>query len=79
MQGQDFLCYEAGYMDLAPPGASKGDLICILYGCKLPFVLRKQQEQYLLVGSCYVYGMMHGEVLESVRSGKLSIRRMDLR
>jgi len=55
---------EKGYVGLVPLDAVRGDQICVLYGAKLPFVLRRSAERKgrsQLVGGCYVHGMMKGE------------------
>lgn len=55
---------EKGYVGLAPANAAVGDLICILYGAPVPFVLRKKvEEDHQLIGEAYVYGIMDGEFL----------------
>lgn len=52
----------AGYV---PMRAKKGDLVVILHGAKVPFVLRKGwRGTYSLVGECYMDGIMHGEGLK---------------
>jgi hypothetical protein len=34
-------------------------------GCDVPLVLREGEEgEFVLVGECFVLGMMHGELLE---------------
>jgi hypothetical protein len=49
--------------------ARSGDFICILYGCSVPVVLRKQLDRttgrhyYRLIGECYVHLMMDGNAL----------------
>jgi len=51
---------------MIPRGANDGDLICVLYGCSVPVLLRGvefQENFYTLVGECYVDGLMHGEAL----------------
>jgi hypothetical protein len=53
---------------LAPPDTRERDVICILFGCSVPVVLRKQPsldgiDRYTFVGECYVHGMMDGEAL----------------
>jgi hypothetical protein len=55
---------DKGYFGLAPFSAEPGDKVCILYGGAVPFLLRPRGENYLLVGECYVHGIMHGEALE---------------
>lgn len=56
-----------GLIGMAPSRAKKGDIICILYGCSVPVVLRKyadgDSEKYTFIGECYVDGFMNGEAL----------------
>jgi hypothetical protein len=45
-----------------------GDLVCILFGCSVPVVLRRCGDDslnvyYEFVGECYIHGKMDGEVL----------------
>ena len=53
--------------------AKKRDLICILFGCSVPIVLRQQkdagtgEEYFQLIGECYIHGIMEGEALELAR------------
>jgi hypothetical protein len=56
---------------LAPVDVRKDDVVCILYGCSVPVLLRKVENggqedsdikvQYEFVGECYVHGVMDGE------------------
>lgn len=40
----------------------KGDVICLLYGCGVPVVLRKHDRGgYMLIGESYIHGIMNGE------------------
>lgn len=55
-------------LGIAPSNAQQGDLICIIFGCSVPVVLRKVvsdemtgEHHYQLIGDCYVHGMMDGE------------------
>jgi hypothetical protein len=46
-----------------PSATRKGDIICILNGGRVPYVLRPSGEfAYELVGECYVHGLMHGHI-----------------
>jgi len=48
-----------GYIGLAPEYAVPGDMICMIFGAKVPFVLRKAPEKWFeLAGETYVYGIM---------------------
>jgi hypothetical protein len=62
-----------GFMCLAPAEAEEGDLICVLFGGKVPFVVRQDPEivsnhkgtewpDYKLLGDSYVRGIMAGEL-----------------
>ncbi|GAB7353005.1 hypothetical protein MBLNU459_g3566t1 [Dothideomycetes sp. NU459] len=50
---------------LVPEGVHPGDLVCILYGCNVPVILREATRDnrvvYQLIGECYVHGAMDGE------------------
>jgi hypothetical protein len=61
-----------GYVGILPSHAEAGDLICVFYGCILPYVLRKRTAGpgYELVGEAYVHGIMNGEFLENDRPTK---------
>jgi len=58
-----------GYAGLAPPGALKADVVCIIHGASTPFTLRKMPQSektartYQLVGVCYIHGLINGEGL----------------
>ena len=55
----------AGYMANVPEQAKTGDVLAIVNGCKTPFVLRQQgPAEYILIGDCYVHGIMYGEAME---------------
>lgn len=47
----------------------KQDLVCILYGCSVPAVLREGisadgSRVFMMIGECFVYGMMNEEALK---------------
>ncbi|PMD49009.1 hypothetical protein L207DRAFT_477718 [Hyaloscypha variabilis F] len=61
---------ENRWLGLAPTAAEEGDVICVLYGCSVPVLLRPVKEEervvaWLLVGECYVHGIMDGEAIEA--------------
>lgn len=48
-----------------PQSAKETDIICVLYGSRVPYVLRRIEEGYYqVIGECYVYGIMDGEALD---------------
>lgn len=52
------------YMGVFPGTTQHGDIVAVLLGSKLPYVLRPHGKDYLLVGPAYVYGIMNGEVMK---------------
>lgn len=45
-----------------------GDMICILFGCNVPVVIRPRLKgTYQLVGECYLEGYMNGEILAEAK------------
>lgn len=55
------------YVGLGPEAAQAGDVVCILFGGRIPYLLRRSiDNSYLLVGECYISGLMHGEALNCV-------------
>jgi hypothetical protein len=60
-----------GYIGLAPASAKVGDVIGVLYGSRVPHILRRLHDEGVkaktgefrctLVGDAYVHGLMRGE------------------
>ncbi len=47
-----------------PEAAKVGDVVCVVYGRKVPYVLRPVSGGFRILGKCYVDGMMDGETLK---------------
>jgi hypothetical protein len=64
---------------LGPPKASHGDVVCVLFGCSVPVILRKRQDKedgkvidyFEFVGEAYVYGKMDGEAVTRLTEEEL--------
>jgi hypothetical protein len=54
----------SGYMGLASQYLQEGDHVCILLGCKVPMLIRKEGDFHRLVGECFIWGLMNGEGLQ---------------
>ncbi|KAK5625785.1 hypothetical protein RRF57_001501 [Xylaria bambusicola] len=65
--GRRLIRTKAGLIGLGPGFAEVGDLVCVLSGGHVLYVLRKKKQcsRYEFVGECYVHGMMDGEALNS--------------
>jgi hypothetical protein len=61
---------DEGHVGVAPKEARKGDMVCVLFGCSVPVVLRRREQcdadgpVYELIGECYLDEFMDGEALK---------------
>ena len=53
-----------GYIGLASCTTEPNDSICILFGAQTPFVLRQECDDWILLGECYIHGMMDGKAFD---------------
>lgn len=58
-----------GFIGWVPAAAKEGDDLIFFAECPLPFVTRKCEGVYQLVGDYYLYGLMN--LSEEVRVGSL--------
>ncbi|KAG4430207.1 hypothetical protein IFR05_014309 [Cadophora sp. M221] len=69
--GRSFILTRRGTMGLAPARTIVGDVVAVLEGGNVPFILRHLEERkvenvpeyYSLVGESYIHGIMDGEVM----------------
>lgn len=56
-----------GAFGLCPSGAQVSDIVVVLYGGRVPYLLRPTETptEFYLIGECYVEGIMYGEALVS--------------
>ena len=82
--GRQLVTVNDMYLGMAPLTARSGDEVWVLPGSNAPAVLRPTQaggldeerdtpgggdgKRYQLVGSCYISGMMHGEITDFVKA-----------
>ena len=73
--GRCFISTEKGYVGWAPKQCKKGDVVAVLAGGKVPYVLRPEapsspleesgdsRKHYSILGDAYIRGIMDGEVV----------------
>jgi hypothetical protein len=71
LENRNFFISSKAYMGLGPSDVQVGDVICVLLGCNQPLVVRRFGDHHLVVGQCYVYGMMFGEMMDEMEAGRL--------
>ncbi|KAN0112752.1 HET domain containing protein [Hyaloscypha variabilis] len=72
-----------GYLGVVPAGARSGDVVAVLAGTEMPVILRPadehlQNDLYKIVGVAYVHGLMDGEMMGMVQTGKVKVRDLRL-
>ena len=73
---RSFVTTKKGYLGLAPWGAREDDVVCVLRGGDVPFILREKEDGYWkLVGEAYVHGIMDGSwVRNAVKDDVMDFR-----
>ena len=59
-----FFTTKKGTIGLGPRSMRPGDLVCILSGGRVPFIVRAEGSYFRLVGESYVYGLMEGQAVK---------------
>ncbi|KAI1380401.1 heterokaryon incompatibility protein-domain-containing protein [Hypoxylon crocopeplum] len=60
-----FFVTSGNLMGIGPETMEKGDMVAILFGGRVPYVVRKlSNTKYSFIGECYVPGLMAGEAVE---------------
>jgi hypothetical protein len=72
--GRSFAFTENGYYALGPMITRPGNLCCVIFGAKVPYIIQKTgtEGHYKLVGEAYVHGVMHGEVKDILDKGAVA-------
>jgi len=72
------LTTEKGYIGEATRRCQVGDVVCVLFGCNYPVILRPIEGHYEFVGTAYLEGIMHGEVIQAMEEGKVQSQVFEL-
>lgn len=78
LEGRAFAVSEQGLFSLVPAKSQVHDLIAIVQGSELPFILRPSKDGFLFIGQAYVHGIMDGEVWEAVENGEIPLKEISI-
>lgn len=76
MTTQCFFTTVCGRMGIGPYRLRPKDVVVILFGGNLPFILRPKGPDYELIGTAYMHGVMKGELFDEagqVKNGKSQV------
>ncbi|KAG4436764.1 hypothetical protein IFR05_007739 [Cadophora sp. M221] len=74
-----FFITEDGKMGVGCKRMRKDDVVCLLFGGRLPVVLRDVDGQWRFLEQCVVPGIMHGEAMVGVSEGRVEEEWFELR
>jgi hypothetical protein len=77
LHGRKVFIGDNGYCGLVPDH-TEGDMICVLFGCDVPVVLRQKADHYIFIGECYIKGLMYGEAIEALERGETETERFEI-
>ena len=66
LAGRSIFVTRKGRLGIGPRNVQKGDLVCVLFGGDVPFILREVdsgERLNMLIGDAYVQGLMYGEAV----------------
>ncbi|KAI1740249.1 hypothetical protein F4680DRAFT_418962, partial [Xylaria scruposa] len=69
-----FFRTRTGRMGLGSVGIEPGDIVVVLLGGRVPYILRKAfRGYYFLICDSYVHGIMNGEIVEEWKASKRNL------
>jgi Heterokaryon incompatibility protein (HET) len=72
--GRCFIKLDNGLLGVAPDTTCAGDLVVVFFGGRVPFILRQHESHHVILGECYVHGIMDGETISSWYEGRLEAK-----
>lgn len=72
LAGRSIFVTRKGMLGIGPKNVQKGDIVCVLFGGDVPFILRevdRSQRTNILVGDTYIQGLMYGEAVHDPSLG----------
>ncbi|KAI9712036.1 MAG: hypothetical protein M1820_001745 [Bogoriella megaspora] len=73
-----FWTTKRGYMGMSSAAVQSRDTVTVLLGCDVPVLMRKLQDNYVVIGECFCLGFMGGEALHMVEEGELEVQEFDI-
>ncbi|KAI0849711.1 heterokaryon incompatibility protein-domain-containing protein [Daldinia vernicosa] len=74
-----FFITAGNLMGIGPETIERDDIVVILFGGKVPYVIRELGEgKYSFIGECYVPGLMAGEAVEQWKTSETQAEFFDL-
>jgi hypothetical protein len=69
---------QKGYFGLGPRATVVGDAVCVLFGARVPLILREVEDHYLLVGESFIHGLVDGEAVSEFTEDKIPLHTFEI-
>lgn len=76
--GRRMVTTQKGYVGMALELSRRGDLVCLLFGCRMPVILRPEGDYFRFMGECYIHGLMFGEGMEAFERDEYELEKFEL-
>ena len=67
-----------GYIGLVRKDVKVGDMVFVLRGGEVLYVLRPRETCYSFVGECYIHGLMDGEAMEWLNDSRAAFKKLEI-
>ncbi len=83
LYGRCIYLTQNGTLGLGPRMMQEGDEVCIVFGGRVPFLLRRKPDHHLFIGESYLHDhdLMWGKVTETIKRGRslIPVTTFDIR
>lgn len=76
--GRKLFRTSSGHIGLGPRPLREGDICCVLFGARVPVLLRRVDDHYLFIGELYLHEFMWGKAVKMFRDGELELQEYEL-
>jgi hypothetical protein len=77
-EGRRAFVSESGHCGLVMGHAERGDCICVLFGCDVPVLFRRNVDHYNLIGECHVRGIINREAMKKLEAGAVMAEMFEI-
>ncbi len=67
-----------GHIGLGPCALREGDICSVLFGARVPMLLRRVDGYFVFVGELYIHEYMWGKAVRMFRDGELKLQEYEL-
>jgi hypothetical protein len=76
--GRHLFTTKYGRIGIGPKSLREDDNVVVLYGGEWPFILRKQEGHYVLIGHAFVRGIMDGEAIKDMDARRVPVQTFNI-